>query len=87
MQVVQIRRKSETFNGTLDVLLDMRGGIVDLMIIPVTPEDVETTFRGDYPSLSQRPSYGKKYDNSPKTLSRTLCFRMKSPRSFSFTPF
>lgn len=51
MQVVQVRGKSETFNSTLDVLLDMRGGIVDFMIVPVTFKYIEPAFRCNYPRI------------------------------------
>lgn len=44
MQIVQIRSKAESFDGALDVILDMRCRIGDRV---VSLEDLEATFRRD----------------------------------------
>lgn len=88
MQIVKVGREAKTLNGALNVLLYVRRGVGDRAV----SENIEPAFRSDYrvESVSvQRESRREKETQGPnilKILSRTLCFRMKSPRSFSLTP-
>lgn len=43
MQIVQIWGEAQSFNSTLDVLLDVGGGVGDAAI----SENIEAAFRGD----------------------------------------
>ena len=43
MQIVQVRREAESFNGAIDILLNMRSRVCDRTV----PEDVEATLRSN----------------------------------------
>jgi hypothetical protein len=45
VQIVQIRRKAKSLNSSINVLLNMRGGVGDGAI---PSHDVEPTFGGNY---------------------------------------
>jgi hypothetical protein len=50
VEIIQVGRKSESFNRALDVFLDMRGGVGDSSSL--TSEGDDATFRGNYSKLS-----------------------------------
>lgn len=82
MEVVQVWGEAESFNGSLDVFLDVGCFVRNAAFA----EAIEATFGGDLSYVSE--SWTKYQDtwHTPKTLSRTLCFLMNSPKSFSLTP-
>ena len=86
MEIVEVRGKSKSFDSSLDVLLNVRGRVGDTSI---ATEDSDTAFRGNCwrrKSLENDVQVVSRIYNLLKTLSRTLCFLMKSPSSFSLTP-
>jgi len=88
VEVVEIGSESEPVNRPLDVILDVlrRVGYFEL-----GSEDVKSTLGGYCVAKRGEPMVPireiKMSLCSPKTLSRILYFFMKSPSSFSFSPF
>lgn len=82
MKVVEIGSKAESLNRSFDIFLNMSGGIGNAAV----PKGVESAFRGNCRSWSVEYFFLSFLSNVLKILSRRLCFLIKSPRSFSFTP-
>lgn len=82
MEIVQVGSKTQSFDSTFDILLDMRGRVRDSSSFP---ENLETAFRRDYYVMSCLLAKDGEV-NVPKTLSRRLCFLMNSPSNLSFAP-
>lgn len=49
MQVVQVRSEAQPFNGSFNILVDMRSGVGDCAL---SGKDVEATFRGNCQTVS-----------------------------------
>jgi len=82
MEVIQIRRESQSFDRALNVVVNVCGRIVDFSVF----ENSNATFRCNFESSAESVYRDYRKADSRKILLRTLCFRMKSPRTFSFTP-
>lgn len=85
MEIVKVGSKAEPLNGTLNVLIDMGRRVRDGA---GGGKDIESTLGCNWATWSAPPSSidEGRCEYSPKTLSRTLCFLMKSPSSFSLAP-
>jgi hypothetical protein len=83
VEIIEIWRKAQTLDRAFDVRLDVLGGVGDGAVF----ESGETAFGGDYEGDQLESLFEiVAYVYVRKILSRTLCFLMKSPRSFSLTP-
>lgn len=85
MEVVEVWGEAESLDRSLDVGLDVRGRVGDASVA----ENVKSALGGDCRwCVLVRPIYasGDLSVGIRKTLSLTLCFLMKSPKSFSLTP-
>lgn len=80
VKIVQVGGKAKTLDGALDVGLDVGRRVGDAAVA----KDVKSALGSDCFLLGMVIEV-MIYDLL-KTLSRTLCFLTKSPRSFSLTP-
>jgi hypothetical protein len=86
MKIIEIRGETQSLYSAVNVRFDVRSGIGKP---PIAFEDFKPTFRGncqDSRMVSIRSPRGKKGQHLLNNFSRTLCFLMKSPNSFSLTP-
>lgn len=88
VEVVEVRREPESLNRSVDVRLNVRAAVRHA----AGAEAVEATLGGDYlrgqlsAPLRIIPVKGAFLSLLLKSLSRTLCFLIKSPSNFSLTP-
>jgi hypothetical protein len=85
MKIVEIGCEPKAFDRAFDVGFDVLGGVGDGHAIF---EHRETALGGNwsYSHFSKSSGLRNGIPHVRKILSRTLCFLMKSPRSFSLTP-
>lgn len=84
MQVVKIRSETESLDRAIDVRLDMALFVGYSTVFEAGHAALGRNYIASTCQLLAKTISCRKY--ARKILSRTLCFLMKSPRSFSFTP-